>query len=47
MADVKDQTIMAVNIKRGPDNDNMDFVMSFRLIEKYGSSCIGMKYCRI
>jgi hypothetical protein len=42
LVDVTDQTILAVSIRRGPDNDNKDFVRSFRQIEKYGSSCIGM-----
>lgn len=41
LVDVHFQTILAVSIRRGPDNDNKDFVRSFRQIEKDGPS-IGM-----
>jgi hypothetical protein len=42
LVDVHYQTILAVSIRRGPDNDNNDFVRSFSQIERNGSINIGM-----
>jgi transposase len=42
LVNIKNQKVLAVSIRRGPDNDNKDFIRSFKWIEIYKPVEIGM-----